>query len=90
MQVTYKICTENKNKETILAECNSVFKCFTCYESIGYWNGEEELALTIETTLEDTAHNAVLVLALARSIKLLNNQEAVLVTCTKLENATFV
>ena len=89
MNTQYKICTEEKNIDLILNEVSAMFSCFKISRGIGYWKGNEEQALTIEIVASDSFHDAALVRALAHSIRLLNNQESVLIIATPCQ-ASFV
>ena len=71
----YRIMTENKNKKEVINLCNKRFKGFTVYEAMGYWRGRPEKSLIVEIIAKKIICKAE---ALARDIKKLNNQEAVL------------
>lgn len=72
----YRIYTEDKNRKGIIACAATLFDGFTALPATGYWKGEKENALILEFDTED----ANKVHALAENIRLLNHQEAVLVT----------
>ena len=71
----YRILTENKHRDSIEALVGTFFNGFTLIESIGWWKGSREFGLIIEIQDADLAS----IEALAQKIKLLNQQESVLV-----------
>ena len=74
---TFRIYTENKNKEDIQALVSKYFEGFTLYEAKGVWKGKSEPSLVIEVL----GHGSLtgIVREVAEKIKKLNNQEAILV-----------
>jgi hypothetical protein len=78
----YRILTENKNKIQVLRLAKKHFrmlKGYTVYEGAGYWKGIRENCIIIE--IDDCSYPTVEaeVYYLAREIKVLNRQTAVLV-----------
>jgi hypothetical protein len=59
------------------------FESFTVYRTDGFWQGNKELSLCIEIIHEN--RTAEIVKELARDIKKLNSQEAVLLTSHDVE-----
>lgn len=76
----YRIYTEDKNEQLIIELCNEYFDAYTLYYTVGYWKGKRELSLVIEIITEDMPQKYGKVQGLANEIKILNNQEAVLIT----------
>ena len=70
----YRILTEEKNVEQVKATLTSLGLDFTLYRARGSWHGQEENSLAIE--LENISRN--LAESTARTIKSMNEQEAVL------------
>jgi hypothetical protein len=79
-----RICTENKNHERVRELCAKRFDAFTIFHGMGAWKGKLEPSMTIEIaelgnhwkTRDYGRHNVV---ELAKDIKTLNGQEAVLI-----------
>jgi hypothetical protein len=82
----YRIMTENVNGESIKAMVGKQFDGFTMFSAKGVWKGIEESSLIVEVVSELPIIKKVK--ALARRIKKLNNQEAVLVEV--LQNNSFL
>ena len=80
---TYRIYTENKNLEGIKDILNRNFKAYTIFYGVGVWEGIKEKNLTIEIIGEKFD---IAVEVMARTIKILNNQQAVLVTVSEIES----
>jgi len=78
----FRILTENKNKRSIIALMVSAYLGFTLYEAYGYWNGQGEKALIIEVANADRDT----INAIAEAIKVINNQEAVLIQRLRVES----
>jgi hypothetical protein len=70
----YRILTEEKNVEQIKATLTGLGLDFTLYCARGSWHGQEENSLAIE--LDNISRNFAE--STARTIKSINNQEAVL------------
>jgi hypothetical protein len=70
----YRIVTEEKNVEGIKAALAAFDLDFTLFRGIGSWRGKEETSLAVELDRisRETAENV------ARRIKAMNDQEAVL------------
>ena len=81
--VKYCIYTENVNRDLIESILNENLESFSIQDQIGVWKGTKEKSLKIEVlgTYQDDHIKYV-----AGLIKVLNNQQAVLVTCERLEN----
>lgn len=71
----YRIFTEDKNRKTIIKLTSRLFDGFTVFQTVGYWKGTPERSLTIEIVGAKRQD----VRDLARAIKQINKQEAVLV-----------
>lgn len=72
----YRIYTENKNKRDVLALASGYFPGFTVFEGQGYWQGAAENSLVLEIVAPRTKKSEVE--SLAKTIKDVNTQEAVL------------
>ena len=80
---TYRIYTEDKNRDKVLNMTSVYFKGFTFFPCIGYWMGDREDSLVIEIIGE--AHIYRHVQSLAHWIKVQNKQQNVLITTTPSE-----
>lgn len=80
----YRICTENVNRSDIEKIVNVAFDGFTSIEGNGYWLGVREDALIIEIVASE--HDAELVRATAKAIRIANKQQAVLVQTLDVES----
>jgi len=78
--------TENVNGEAVKKMAGKQFDAFTMFNARGIWKGIEESSLIIEVVSELPIIKKVK--ALARRIKKLNSQEAVLVEV--LQNNSFL
>lgn len=78
----YRIYTEDKNRNKLEKIVATYFHGFTLIPSTGYWEGAKEESLIIEVVgiNEDTK-----IRQCAEAIKAVNEQQAVLVTCTPVE-----
>jgi len=74
-----RIITENKNRDEIVSIVKYHFDGFTIIPTIGYWQGIAEKSLVVEISgyFDDTMIDGVE--KIAERIKVLNNQDAVLV-----------
>jgi hypothetical protein len=81
--IRYCIYTENKNREFIESILIENLESFSIQDQIGVWKGTKEKSLKIEAlgTYQDEHIKYI-----AGLIKVLNGQQAVLVTCERLEN----
>ena len=70
----YRILTEEKNVEQVKAALTRIGLDFTLYRARGSWHGKEENSLAIE--LDDISRS--LAESAARTIKTMNEQEAIL------------
>jgi len=75
---TYRIYTEDKNRESVIALTAKKFDSFTVYDAKGYWKGEKEDSLVIEIIDEDSDIR-YRVNTLAYEIRILNKQDTVLI-----------
>lgn len=78
----YKICTENKNYDSIVNLVAEKFTGFTIIKVDGHWTGGSEHSLIIEIVTPDGQGDGATrdkVEHLAYAIKKLNDQESVLV-----------
>ena len=85
--MVYRIYTENKNKAEVAEIVSRYFEGFTMYEGEGYWEGKPEPALIIEVLSDNEATsfiNKSRINAIAKRVKLLNDQQAVL--CQEIAN----
>lgn len=71
----YRIYTEDKNRKSVIAALNHYIDGYTLIEARGCWEKEWEESLIIEVV--DVRPEAIR--QVARDIKEINNQEAVLV-----------
>jgi len=85
MNKLYRLYTENKNKALITKEVSKEFEGFTVLEGAGYWKGIKESALVIEIITDESREGENKVDRLAHFIKILNNQENVLLTTQTLD-----
>ena len=74
----YIIYTENKNLEKIKSLLNDYFKGYTIINIIGYWKKQKEKSIKIE--IITSKENDFIIKGIIRKIKVLNNQESVLLT----------
>ena len=86
-----RICTEDKNPERLRELCQKHFDAFTMYRGMGAWKGISEPSVTIEIALlHDNGNSAnnlkKQVLQVAKTIKEMNAQDAILVEIIRSEN----
>jgi len=74
-----RIYTEDKNSEGITDLCNKYLTGYTMYRGMGVWKGTREPALIVELIDQDELRGSNLMMKLARDIKKMNEQEAVLI-----------
>ena len=79
----YRIYTENKNLDGIKDILNRNFKAYTIFFGVGVWEGIEEKNLTIEIIGENFD---IAVEVTAGTIKIFNNQQAVLLAVSEIES----
>lgn len=70
----YRIVTEDKNVEGIKAVLVVLHLDFTLFRGLGYWKGKEERSVVVELDRVSQATAKIV----ARKIKTMNDQEAVL------------
>jgi hypothetical protein len=80
----YRIYTEKKSLDKIRNLLNVCFECYTIIEGQGTWKSKGEKSVIIELLLNGDV-NEKRVYAVADSIKVLNKQEAVLITAQEIE-----
>ena len=83
--MTFKIYTENKNLDKVIQLASNRFPGFTLYKTIGVWQGKAENSIVIEivnTGERSDGSVELIVHALAEDIRVLNEQDAVLVTAS--------
>jgi hypothetical protein len=82
MAISYRIYTEDKNRQAIKNIVSEKFDGFTLYPCLGYWQGAEEASIVIEiiTTCPAMKDDEDKVLRVANKIKLVNEQQAVYIT----------
>lgn len=86
--MVYRIYTEDKNRDKILIETSARFIGFTVIPVLGSWAGVQEAGLIIEVISlagENHDYNETVIKDLAEAIKILNSQEAVLITVSELK-----
>ena len=76
----YRIYTENLQRIKIEAEANKLLESYTILTGTGYWRGANEDILVIECIAGESTMEYIKIKQLARTIKALNKQDAVLVT----------
>jgi len=81
--IRYNIYTENKHLDLIKAVLNQNLESYSIQEHIGVNKGREEKGLKIEILGRYQDEH---ILYIAGAIKILNQQESVLITCERLEN----
>jgi len=86
----YTIYTENKNLDKIEAILNDslIIEGYTIINAQGYWQGVKENALKIEILLEpcDKFNYTNIIKTICKKIKVVNKQEAVLLTIEKIKS----
>lgn len=75
----YRIVTEDKNRRHLTDCIDRHFSGYRLYTTEGRWKGKREAALVIEIAELDGEDFHERVYVLARNIKALNGQEAVLI-----------
>lgn len=87
MNTQFRIYTESTGgkRTRAIVETGNLFDGFTVIDVEGYWKGAAEESIIIEIMAEGTARNISKVETLARCIKRLNDQDAVLVTETEIK-----
>jgi hypothetical protein len=79
IMATYRIYTEDKNREEVEKIVSSSFDGFTIYETTGYYKNVKEKSIVIEVIDRSLVADSR-VKNIAARIKTLNSQEVVLVT----------
>jgi len=91
--VKYTIYTEDKNlaKIEVILNDSIIIQGYTIINTQGYWQGLKEKALKIEILLEQShlLDYTTILKTICKKIKIVNKQEAVLLTIEKIE-ATFI
>ena len=80
--ILYRIMTEDINRSEVIKTANKYFSGYSISEPgtrSGYWRGVGEKSILLEVITDDKAS----VMSLANDIKLINNQESVLVEVIK-------
>lgn len=72
----YRIFTENKNQNQIEQIINKYFEGFTIVKGDGFWRAQKENSLIIEIVTEEPKDK---INSIAKEIKVVNGQDAVLV-----------
>ena len=83
----FRISTEDKNRQGIEREVSRFFPGFTVYTAAGFWQGTKEASLIIEIDTDKSKEG--LIVSVARTIKRINQQQAVLVQ-KFLNNSKFI
>ena len=81
--IRYSLYTENKHLDLVKAVLNQNLESYSIQEHIGVNKGKEEKGLKIEIL---GRYQDDLIFYIAHTIKVLNQQESVLITCERLEN----
>ena len=74
----YRILTEDKNKAQVMEIVSEFFDGYTVLSAVGVWNRQVEASMIIEID-SNGLHDGKSVEEIARRIKVLNKQEAVLI-----------
>ena len=74
----YRILTEDKNKALVMEIVSEFFDGYTVLSAVGVWNRQVEASMIIEID-SNGLHDGKSVEEIARRIKALNKQEAVLI-----------
>jgi hypothetical protein len=85
---TYRLYTEDKNRTRIRQLVSTSFSSYTVYTGIGVWKDNAELSLVIEIISTELSTLSLLK-HIANIIKEENQQQAVLVTRTPVEDFLF-
>lgn len=80
--MTFKIYTEDKNRDGIKGIVGRFFDGYTLITGEGVWKGISEPCLIIEIVTDHQGSNGM-VNRIAEDIKRINQQESVLVVCLK-------
>jgi len=80
----YELLTENKNKQKIQDLTSKYFEGYNIQNITGSWQGILEKSIKISIIAENTAAINNKIKDLAAAIKVLNNQEAILIN--KIDN----
>lgn len=73
----YRICTENVNQNKIEKIVSKLFDGFTIVKGTGFWKRQKENSLIVEIVGDESDLNKVK--SIASEIKVINDQDAVLV-----------
>ena len=73
----YRLITEDKNREGIVAIVSAVFDGFTLIETHGYWQGKPENSLIIE--IDGPRVTGTQLNSIAEHICILNDQQCVMI-----------
>lgn len=79
----YRIYTENKNLKGIRKILDSKLEGYTIFKGLGIWQRIKEKSLTVEIVSEKSFN---VFEEIATRIKILNHQQAVLVTVSEIES----
>ena len=85
--IRYRVYTENKNFDAVIAHAACVIPGFSVFTGTGVWDGQREKCLVIEVIADGDKND--LIRGLAIWIKNLNSQQAVIVTQETVESHTF-
>jgi hypothetical protein len=85
MATLYRIYTEDVNRDEVRRIIDAHLSLYTLITAEGIWDGKTENSLIIEY-ISDDSFAYQLVVTVAKFIKKLNNQDAVLVTFTPIES----
>lgn len=80
----YRIYTEDKNRDKIEKAANHMLGDYTLIQGMGYWKGSKENTIIIEQI--SRSDWAAPMTFLAKAIKELNHQEAVLLTWQEIDS----
>lgn len=74
----FRIYTEDKNTKRLRILSKALFDSYTLFKGSGTWRGIDEKSIVFEMIGSSTLERRVL--SFARTIKIVNSQQAVLVT----------
>ena len=78
-----RLYTEDKNRETIKSVCDEFLRGYTLIPAQGVWRGVQEASLIIEVVDSPMNFPRKACQKVARKIKRINKQEAVLITIVR-------
>jgi len=82
MTICYRLYTEDVNYDAINIIVGEMFTSYTLIKGMGVWNRVKEKSVIIEIISDDSDNVLNKIRSLASTIKIVNYQEAVLITQT--------